>query len=145
MYPTPEVWVAGAFAHSSAIAAASKASSLAHSSTIAAASVAASAARASAFPEEEVSTAASSATAAASNAAFSSARAAIYADADLRPETLMSSAVSVPDALHEVIATASDGMVDVLASGGAWRFWAKWYAGAMAGEPLPWGCRRRSR
>ncbi len=142
MYPTPEVWVAGAFAHSSAIAAASKASSLAHSSTIAAASAAASAARASAFPEEEVSTAASSATAAASNTAFSSARAAIYADADLRPETLMSSAVSVPDALHEVIATASDGMVDVLASGGAWRFWAKWYAGAMAGEPLPWGLQK---
>ncbi|MBO6602516.1 MAG: hypothetical protein JJ938_07795 [Roseicyclus sp.] len=82
------------------------------------------------------------ASASASNPAFASARAAIYADADLPPETLTSNAVSVPDALREAIATASDGMVDVLASGGAWRFWAKWYAGAMAGEPLPWGLQK---
>jgi hypothetical protein len=104
----------------------------------AAARAAASAARAAAaeYAADAVSTAAYAASA---NAA---ARSAAYADTALLPDRMMAEAITLPPELEAVVGPVRDAADNAVTLGKSkdspWSFWTRWYAAAMAGDPLPW-------
>ncbi len=66
------------------------------------------------------------------------AKAAAYADTERAIGSLAQAANPVPSEFGEANARYLANGSSALTLGGPWTFWAKWYARAMAGDPLPW-------
>lgn len=64
---------------------------------------------------------------------------AVYLDATMNPKLLTSSRINLPEVIRETHEKAEAAGGSILHQGGPWTFWAKWYARAMEGDPLPWG------
>jgi hypothetical protein len=78
-------------------------------------------------------------------AAYRANAAAAYADTALSREQMMVEPITLPPELEALIDTATVTPAgaapvwkDVISGDGPWTFWARWYAAAMAGDPLPW-------
>jgi hypothetical protein len=75
-------------------------------------------------------------------AAYSASYAAAYADTALPPDQMIADAITLPAELEAVIGPVRDAANNALTLGtlkaSPWSFWARWYAAAMAGDPLPW-------
>ncbi len=63
---------------------------------------------------------------------------AAFADVDRDPAALMVSEILVPQDVKAEIFEYFAQRRSALAAVGPWEFWGRWYARAMAGDPLPW-------
>lgn len=64
-------------------------------------------------------------------------------DGDLAAAALASAKISSGITFRFAQRIYAEGRQDLLSSGGPWLFWSRWYARAMAGNPLPWDLQER--
>jgi len=59
-------------------------------------------------------------------------------DKDLAADDFIKASIDFPKEMNDVMQPVYNSLDNALQAGGPWALWSKWYARAMAGDPLPW-------